>query len=170
MNKLLVIVAPLLLALGSVSHGVAQAESVIPLDHKAPGTAAHASAKVDAKPIEDLRFAAQRLRDAIHVMLNEPADAKRAELISAADRALAEVESAMANLPPDLLIAETSESAYQQSADRLQRATQDLHEAALALAKDPNSVRRNETIGKIRTALGETRRLMHEMPQVASTK
>ena len=167
MNAKSMTLAPLLLALASAPLAIAQKEqTVTPAVHKAPG----AAAVPDAKPIEDLRFAAERLRDAIHDMLNEPADAKRVALIEAGDRALTELESAMANLPPELLIAEASESGYKDSADRLQRATQDLHEAAQALAKDPNSTRRNETIRKIRIALRETRDMMREIPQVASAK
>jgi hypothetical protein len=170
MNAKLVVVAPLLLIFASAPLALAQTKSANPVDQKGPIATATPSARPDAKPIEDLQLAAQRLRDAIHAMLNEPAGAKRTELIEAGDRALAEVESAMANLPLELLTAEAAESAYKDSADRLQMATQNLHEATQALAKDPNSARRNDTLKKIRIALQETRRLMHQIPQVASTK
>jgi len=170
MNAKLAIIAPLLWALGSAPLALGQTKSASPADQKAPGAAATASAGPDAKPIEDLRLAAQRLRDAIHDMLNEPAGAKRIELIKAGDRALAEVESAMVNLPPELLTAQATESTYKQTGDRLRRATENLHEAAQALAKDPNSKRRNETVRKIKTALLETHRLMHEIPRGATGK
>jgi hypothetical protein len=163
-------VVPLILALTSAPLALANDTNANAVAQNASGPAAASSARPDAKPIEDLRLAAQRLRDAVHDMLNEPAGAKRTKMINEGDRALAEVEGAMANLPPDLLIAEATESTYKQSADRLQIATQDLHEAVQALAQDPNSPRRNETILKIRTALNETHRLMHEIPQVASAK
>ena len=167
MNKKLVIVAPLLLALSSAPFALAQTKSA---DQKGPMAATTSSTRPDAKPIEDLLLAAQRLRDAIHAMLNEPAGTKRTEMIRAGDRALAEVENAMVNLPPELLTAQATESTYKQSADRLQKATQNLHEAAQALAKDPDSKRRNETIKKIKVALQETHQLMHEIPRVASSK
>ncbi len=170
MNAKLLLAAPLLLALGSAPLAMAQTKSANPADQKTPSAATTVSARPDAKPIEDLQLAAQRLRDAIHSLLNEPAGAKRAELIRAGDRALAEVENAMVNLPPELLTAEATESTYKRSADRLQKATQNLHEAAQALAKDPNSKRRSETIKKIKTALLETHRLMHEIPRGAPAK
>jgi len=122
------------------------------------------AARPDAKPIEDMQLAAQRLRDAIHNLVKEPAGPTRARLIREGDRALAEVESAMANLPPDLLTAEATESSYRDSSDELQRATRDLHEATQALAFDQDSKRRNETLMKIRTASMEIRHLLHDIP------
>jgi hypothetical protein len=170
MNAKSIAIAPLLLALTSAPLAMAQIKSANPADQKAPAAAPVASARPDAKPIEDLELAAQRLRDAVHTMLNEPVGAKRAAMINEGDRALSEVENAMANLPPNLLIAEATENTYKQSADQLQLATEDLHEATQALAKDPDSARRNETMKKIRVALKETQRLMHEIPRVASAK
>ena len=170
MNAKLAAIAPLLLLLASAPLAIGQTKSANPVDQKGPIAAATSSTKPDAKPIEDLRLAAQRLRDAIHDMLHEPAGPKRIELIKAGDRALAEVEDAMVNLPPELLTAQATESNYKQTGDRLQRATDNLHEAAQALAKDPNSKRRNETVKKIKTALQETHRLMHEIPRGATGK
>jgi len=166
MNAKLLIAAPLLVALGSAPLAIAQTKSAAP----EKGPAATSSTRPDAKPIEDLLLAAQRLRDAIHEMVREPYSPKRTELIKAGDRALFEVQSAMVNLPPDLLTAQATESYYKESGDHLQRATLNLHEAVQALAKDPNSKRRNETIKKIKTALQETHRLMHEIPRGATAK
>lgn len=168
MNKQFAAIAPLLLALGSAPLAVAQTGSVPPAHRNATGTAATLGTRPDAKPIEDLLRAAQRMRDAIHGMLNEPAGAKRTEMIRAGDRALAEIEDAMVNLPPALLTAEASESSYKKTVERLQRTAGSLHAAAQALARDPNSKRRNQTIKKIKTAVEEAHRLMHEIPRGTS--
>lgn len=144
---------------------VARTNSSNPAGQIEPSAATTASTRPDAKPIEDLLLAAQRLRDAVHDMVNEPAGPKRSEMIKGGDRALADVESAMANLPPDMLTAQATESTYKQSADQLRRATENLRQAAQALATDPTSTRRNEAIRKIRIALAETHQLMHEIPR-----
>ena len=168
MNAKLILIPSLLCALGAAPLALGQTGSANSPIHKGAGVTATSNARPDAKPIEELQLAAQRLRDAIHEMLNEPAGAKRSELIKAGDRALAEVEAAMVNLPPELLTADAADSTYKRTTDRLQQATQDLHQATQALASDSNSTRRNETITKIETALQETHRLMHEIPRAAS--
>jgi len=162
------VLAPFVCLLGAALLAIVQAHAATVPDAKSTTVAAGASGKADAKPIEDLRLAAQRLRDAVHQMAREPAGAKRAELIREADRTLTEVENAMVNLPPDLLTAQATESHYKAASDQLVKATENLHEAVQALAKDPNSKRRNETMKKIDTALSETHRLMHEMPRGAA--
>lgn len=154
----------------STPLALGQTKSANPPDQKAASAAAASNTRNDPKPIEDLQMAAQRLRDAIHQMLNEPKGPKQAELIKNGDQALAEVERAMVNLPPDLLIAHAKESTYKKSEDRLQQATNNLHAATQALAKDPNSPRRNETVKKIKTALLEVHHLMYEIPRGASGK
>ena len=103
MNAKIVANVPRLLLLGSGPLAIARTKSANPVDHKGPLVAATKSTRPDANPIEELQLAAQRLRDAIHDMLHEPAGPKRTELIKAGDRALADVESAMVNLPPELL-------------------------------------------------------------------
>lgn len=168
MNPKLMIVTPLLFALASAPFASAQAKSGNQMEQKAAGAAAKAAVRPDARPIEDLRLAAQRLRDAIHQMAREPASPKRNELIKAADRALAQVETAMTNLPPALLTAEATESHYKEASDKLEIASENLREAAQSLATDPDSQRRNETMQKIKTALQETHRLMHEIPRGTS--
>ena len=165
MNPRSLAIAPLLLVLASAPVAMAQTKNANPANQKSTVATAASSTNADAKPIEDLQLAAQRLRDAIHDMLRQPAGLKRAESIEAGDKALAKVESAMVNLPPELLIAQANESTYKKTEDQLQRAVQNLQEATQALAKDPNSKRRNETIKKIKTALQETHRLMREIPR-----
>jgi hypothetical protein len=49
--------------------------------------------------VKDLQLAADRLRDSIHVMAQEPAGARRNDAIRAADKALAQTQEAMAWVP-----------------------------------------------------------------------
>ena len=170
MNAKLVIIASFLWALSLAPLALGQTTSANPPVQNATDAAATSSTDPDAKPVEDLLLATQRLRDAISDMLNEPAGPKRTELIRAGDRALAEAEDAMLSLPPELLLAEVNENSYKQSVDHLQKATQNLQEAAQALANNPNAKQRSETIKKIKTALQETQRLMQAIPRGASGK
>ena len=124
----------------------------------------------DARPIEDLQAAAQRLRDAIHDMAEAPAGPKRMAAIQMGDRALLEVNQAMANLPPDLLTAAATESDYRQAIDRLQQAAQRLRDASHALVTDPYSTRREQTIRDINRALLETQQVMIDIPLSAWSK
>lgn len=135
-----------------------------PSEHYSTATAARAASATDAKPIEDLQAAAQRLRDAAHVLAQAPAGPKRNQAIKDTNRTLMEVNDAMANLPPDLLTAQSDESKYKQSVDRLEQAAQRLRDSTHALAADPASKRRNETIKDINRALMDTQQVMMDVP------
>jgi|KBSMisStandDraft_5_1062788.scaffolds.fasta_scaffold163153_2 ABC-type transporter Mla subunit MlaD len=142
--------------------GLAQSSSASPTTSHATTSAPHKA--TDAKPVEDLQAAAQRLRDAIHAMAQAPAGPQRNQAIRDGNRALMEVNEAMANLPPDMLTAQADESKYKQSIDRLQQAAQKLRDATHALAADPYSTRRNETIKDINRALADTQQVMVDVP------
>jgi phage-related minor tail protein len=164
MKVKLLAVTPLLWLLVSAPLVLAQTTSGTPPDPVRGSAAMGSTVRSDARPIEDLQLAAQRLRDAIHALAKAPAGAPRNQTITDANRALAEVQAAMANLPPDLLVAAATESDYQQAVDRLQQAAQKLRDAAHALATDPYSTRRNETILDINKALLETQQVMIDVP------
>jgi hypothetical protein len=55
-----------------------------------------------SKSMKQLLEAAQRLRDAIHVMASLPAGNARSGAIHEADKALLDTQDAMASLPPDM--------------------------------------------------------------------
>jgi hypothetical protein len=170
MKNTLLTIAPLLCAVASASPALADpaAANVSAAGNHVSRATANPRASTDARPIEDLQLAAQRLRDAIHEMLNEPPGPRRAELITSADKALTNVQAAMANLPSGLLIADATNSTSQRTEDRLERASANLNDAVRALATEPSSARRNETMDRIRTALGETHELMQRIPRGAS--
>jgi len=132
--------------------------------YKQPGASMATTKIADPKPVQDLEVAAQRLRDAIHALANTPAGPQRNQAIHDGNRALMEVNEAMAALPPEMLTAQASESSYRQAIDRLEQAAQKLRDATHALATDPNSPRRNETINDINRALRETQQVMVDVP------
>ena len=154
-------------AIGVAAPHSASAASADNNQQKAGTTAG--SKRPDAKPIEDLQTAAQRLRDAVHALAKAPPGPQRNQAINDGNRALMEVNIAMANLPPDLLTAQADESSYQKSIDRLEAAAQKLRDTTHALAADPNSQRRNETIKEVNKALRETQQVMADVPVSAWT-
>lgn len=127
------------------------------------------SGRVDAKPVEDLEAAAQRLRDAVHSMAKAPAGAQRNEAIKQANRTLLEVQNAIAALPPEVITAAGSESNYKQAMDRLEMAAQRLRDAAHALAREPVGAKRANAMKDINKALIDTQQVMLEVPLTAST-
>jgi hypothetical protein len=129
-----------------------------------------ATRRADAKPLEDLEAAAQRLRASVHALAQAPAGPRRNEAIRDGNRALMAVNEAMANLPAEMLTAEGDESKYVQAAERLEQAAQRLRDATHALASDPYSTRRNQAVKDIRAALSETEKVMADVPISAWTE
>lgn len=114
----------------------------------------------DAKTINELQQAAQRLREAVQTMAQAPAGDQRNQAIRAGNDALLSVHRAMANLPPNLLTAGADETQYKKAMDLLQQSAQRLREAAQALAQQPAGERRNEAIKQINDSLLETQQVM----------
>lgn len=111
MNHKLIWVAALLSVFGIVSLAMAQSAARQTIQGHAATVAENTRPSADPAPVEELELAAQELRDATHEMLSARPDANRAALIEAAHNALAKVEAAITNLPPDLLTAEADETA-----------------------------------------------------------
>ena len=164
MNQSLITVGILTAVMGSTPLAMAQTKSANPPEQEKVSVAATSSTRSDARPVEDLQLAVQRLHDAIHAMSKAPAGAQRNQAIKDGNRALAEVHVAMANLPSDLRIAAASEGNYQKAIDRLQLAADKLRQSTQALATDAYSKRRNETIKDIDKALLETQQVMIDVP------
>jgi hypothetical protein len=120
--------------------------------------------RIDAKPVEDLEAAAQRLRDAVHALAQTPAGPKRNEAIRQANRTLMEVQNALASLPPGVIMAAGNESEYKLAMDRLEMAAQRLRDAAHALAREPVGARRADAMKSINKALVDTQQVMLDLP------
>jgi len=120
---------------------------------------ANSSAQVqDPRPIKNLMIAAQRLRDATHDLVREPATAQRNEMIKKIDRTLIEVQDAMLTLPPELMLAAANESQSQKASDDLARAADHLNTAASSLRTDATPDRQREALTEIKNALSAVQR------------
>jgi hypothetical protein len=134
----------------------------------ASGTAVR-SGRVDAKPVEDLEAAAQRLRDAVHALAQAPAGPKRNDAIAQANKTLLEVQNAIAALPPEVITAAGNEGNYKKSMDRLEQAAQRLRDAAHALAREPVGAKRAAAIHDINKALVDTQQVMLDVPMTTAS-
>lgn len=114
----------------------------------------------DDVAIQNLRAAAQSLREAVQRMAQMPAGEQRTEAIRESNEALMQVQAAMASLPPDLLTANVRESDYKKSLDKLKQASDRLHVAANALADQPPGKGRDAAVKKVNQALLETNEAM----------
>jgi hypothetical protein len=137
--------------------------SVAPYD-LALNTPAQSSRHVDAKPVEDLEAAAQRLRDAVHALAQAPAGEKRNDAIHEANKTLMEVQNAIAALPPGVVTAAGNESNYKAAMDRLEMASQRLRDASHALAREPVGSKRADAMKTINKALVDTQQVMLDLP------
>ena len=146
----------------------------------ATGTTAFGStvntAQADAKPVQDLEQAAQRLRDAIHAMVQAPAGPQRNEAIRAANEALMQVHNAYGALPPSVLLAagnDTTSSAYEghyrQAMTKLETAAQRLRDATHALVREPGGSKRADAIRDVNKALLDTQQAMIDVPMGTRT-
>lgn len=168
MNTKLMVLTVLLVAQSVAPSAMAQSNLTRPAEKQTVHATASANPNADATPVEKLERAAQELRDAIHEMLSARPDANRTAIIEAADKALAKVESAIANLPPDLLTAEADEIAYKRTMDHLQQANQSMNEAIMALRAHAKSILRDESIKSIHSAISQTHQLTRKLPRGAS--
>jgi hypothetical protein len=151
----------------STASGV-MAMSIEPM-HLAQNTSGHTTpvgtaSRIDAKPLENLEAAAQKLRDAVHALAQAPAGEKRNEAIRQANRTLIDVHAAMAALPPGVITAAGNESSYKEAMDHLEMAAQRLRDSAHALAREPVGAKRADALKAINKALIDTQQVMLDLP------
>jgi hypothetical protein len=120
----------------------------------------------DTDSMARLQDAAQRFREAIHAMAQQPAGDQRNQAIKAANRALFETQNAMLELPPDMWTGAGTPAHPNdpKAMDRLQQATQQLREAVQAMAQRPAGAQRNEAIKTANQALYDAREAMILLP------
>lgn len=119
-----------------------------------------ANATNDEKAIQNLRSAAQALRESIQTLARMPAGEQRTEAIKEGNEALFRVQSAMAALPPELLTANANESNFKKSLDKMKTASDRLYSAADALANQPAGKARNDAVKQVNQALLQTNEAM----------
>lgn len=111
-----------------------------------------------------LQQAAQKLREAVQAMAQQPAGPRRNAAADEAREAIVETQRAMIQLPPDLRMGQGSEPNYTQSMARLQEAAQRLRDAVQAMAQQPAGPRRNEAMQQANQALFDTQQAMIQLP------
>jgi hypothetical protein len=170
-SAVLLLTAPPLALAQSSTAGSTRAEP--PSASAASGTtmskAPTNSGRVDAKPVQQLETAAQRLRDAVHELAQTPAGPKRNEAIRQANRTLLEVQNAIAALPPQVILAAGNESDYKQAMTNLEAAAQRLRDSAHTLAREPLGDKRAAAFKDINKALIDTQQAMIDIPMTSTT-
>jgi hypothetical protein len=113
-----------------------------------------------------LQEAAQRLRESIQAMAQQPAGPGREKAIEQAHQALYDTQSAMIQLPPALRsgAGSSAQPNYTKSMEKLQQAAQKLRESVQAMAQQPAGERRNQAAQQAREALLETQQAMVMLP------
>jgi hypothetical protein len=129
-------------------------------------TAARDEPSNDTDSMARLQDAAQRFRDAIHAMAQQPVGDQRNQAIQAANKALFETQSAMLELPPDMWTGPGTPAHPNdpKAMDRLQQAAQQLREAVQAMAQRPAGAQRNEAIKTANRALYAAQEAMILLP------
>jgi len=135
------------------------------------------------KSMEGLQQTAQRLREAIQAMAQQPAGPQRNQAIKEARQALNDTNQAMIQLPPGMRVESvgTTSSAGAVgsvgaaptmgsrpddpgSMDALQKAAQKLRESIQAMAQEPAGTRRDQAIKEAHQALYNTNQAMIQLP------
>lgn len=144
---------------------LAQSSSTSPASPSAGASVQSASPDYSAS-MSRLQEAAQRLRESIQAMAQQPAGEGRNRAIEQAHQALFDTQSAMIQLPPELRAGGTggTQPDYTKSMERLQQAAQKLREAVQAMAQQPAGERRNRAAEQARAALLETQQAMVTLP------
>lgn len=135
--------------------------------------------KVNPTPLKALEASAQRLRDAVQDMAQQPAGMRRNEAIRTANQALTEVQDAMARLPanertrPGYAVGGTSANVgsgsvashdYSKSMKQLLDAAQRLRDAIHVMASLPAGKARSGAMQEANKALLDTQQAMTNLP------
>jgi hypothetical protein len=135
-----------------------------------------------SKSMLELRRAAQRLRETIQTLAQQPPGHRREQAMSDARHALYDTQQAMIRLPPELRVSGVVTSTSRVTRDRpaqnqgfedamkeLKLAADRLRESVQAMADQPAGPRRDEAIRKANEALLETQEAMAWVPGYPST-
>ena len=116
-----------------------------------------------------LQQAAEKLREAVQAMAQQPAGPQRNEAMDEARDALVETQRAMVRLPPELRRGAGLEPNYTQAAERLQEAARRLRDAVHEMTQQPAGKRRDQAIEQANRALLDTQQAMLELPDGSRT-
>lgn len=116
--------------------------------------------------MQELMRAAQRLRESMQILAQQPQGTARDTALRASREALYETQQAMMQLPPHLRQAQGGAAARSdaEAMQHLQRATERLYSAVHAMANQPAGPRRNAAIREANEALFESEYAMLWLP------
>jgi hypothetical protein len=134
-------------------------------------------APVYTEPMMELQHAAQRLRETIQALAQQPPGPRREQAMSDARRALYEAQEAMIQLPPQYRVSgvvatdgqinrtqPVRDSAFEDAVKELQAAADRLRDSIQAMAQEPAGARRDAAIRQADKALLETKAAMAWVP------
>jgi hypothetical protein len=148
--------------------------------------AAHEPGVISETPVYsssmlELRHAAQRLRETIQALAQEPVGSGRAQAMSDARKALYDTQQAMLRLPEEYRVSgyvTSNAPVYRTSAAQnrtfggamqdLQLAADRLHDAIQSMAALPAGAHRNGAIRQAHEALAETQQALSSVPDASS--
>jgi hypothetical protein len=151
-------------ALGGSGFAIAQTSG-------SSGTEGSRGPRLQAGPVNygesmvRLQQAAQKLRESIQAMAQQPPGEQRTAAIREAHEALLETQVAMIELPPEIRMGVMGEQPnYTQSMARLQEAAQRLRDAVQAMAQQPAGPARTQAMQQANQALFDTQQAMVQLP------
>jgi exonuclease VII small subunit len=153
---------------GIAGSAMAQAQSP-----SQPGASAGTSSAAGAtaptnysQSMARLQQAAQKLREAVQAMAQQPPGPRRDAAAQQAREAIVETQGAMVALPPELRTGSNPGAGvnYTASMARLQEAAQRLREAVQAMAQQPAGAGRNAAVLQANQALFDTQQAMLQLP------
>jgi hypothetical protein len=125
------------------------------------------------KAMQNLLESAQKLRESIQAMAQQPAGDKRSSAMAAARDALVKTQQAMIDLPPEMRVESVEKvkaTDWPKAAQRLQEASVRLDEAIQGMSKQKDGKGRSDAVAKARTALEQTQQAMLSLPDYSGPK
>jgi hypothetical protein len=147
-----------LLSSAALAFAVVATPTIAPAQSTSQSSSSTRSATSDARTLNELTVAAQRLRDATHELVRDRASPERNQAIQKIDRTLVEVQSAILSLPTKVLLADANVTPTQEATDDLARAADRLHDAISSLNKTENSDQNQKAVSEIKEALASVQR------------
>jgi len=155
----------------------------------APSPGVVSTAPEYTQSMEQLQKGAQRLREAIQAMAQQPVGERRNQAIKEAHQALRDTNQAMVQLPPEMrtqsgatgttssqaggtagtAVYPGSDADYTRAMEKLQQGAQNLRESIQALAQEPVGPLRDAAIKNAHQALYDTNQAMIQLPPGSSS-
>lgn len=123
------------------------------------------------RAMDGLLQAAQKMRESIQALAQQPAGPKRSAAMEAARHSLLDTQQAMLELPADLRVESKERKAatdWPKAMARLDKAAEKLRESVDAMSKQQSGKRPDKAIASTREALEEAQKAMMALPDYSS--